>query len=296
MAMLDAAETLGLTPDLLRSLDRIALPARRPVLGAAGQRRARRPGASVEFADFRSYVAGDDFRRIDWNAYARLDRLVLRLYAGEEDVCVTCWVDASASMDWGQPLKSTCARGLAAALVYIALSSYDRAAVVGFAQTVTARVDPMRGRRAAPRLWSALATMGGGGSTDFGAVARSARRVPRGISVLLSDFLTESDPAPAVAALREAGHEVAMLQVLAPQELDPDVRGDVRLLDVETGGGVEITATPGVLAAYRGALAAHTERLRGVAQAHGAAFTQVSSATPLRELLLGTLRRSGLLA
>ena len=294
---LDAAEALGLTPDLLRSLDRITLPSRRPILGAgAGQRRAKRPGASVEFADFRSYVPGDDFRRVDWNAYARLDRLVLRLYAGEEDVCVTCWVDASASMDWGDPLKSRCARGLAGALSYVALSSYDRAAVVGFAGDIGTRVEPARGRRAAPRLWSTLATMAGGGATDFGAVASAARRTPRGISVILSDYLTESDPSPAVAALRQAGQEVAMVQVLAPQELQPEVRGDVRLVDVETRSGVDITATPGVIAAYRAALAEHTDRLRAVARAHGAAFVQLSSGTPLRELLLGTMRRSGVLA
>jgi len=292
----DAGAALGLTPELLRSLDRITLPSRRPILGAiAGQRRSRRPGSSVEFADFRNYVAGDDVRRIDWNACARLDRLVLRLYAGEEDVCVTCWVDTSTSMDWGDPLKSRCARGVAGALAYIALSADDRAAVAGFAAEVSTRTAAVRGRRSAPRLWSVLATMPSGGATEFAAIARAARRIPRGISVILSDFLTESDPSPAVAALRGAGHEVLLLQVLAPQEINPEVRGDVRLRDAETGAHVEITATAGVLDDYRAALNAHTERLRTVAHGHGAGFAQVRSDTPLRDLLLGDLRTAGVL-
>jgi uncharacterized protein (DUF58 family) len=292
----DAADALGLDAELLRSLDRLALPSRRPIVGGtAGQRRSPRPGSSVEFADFRSYVPGDDFRRIDWNAYARLDRLVLRLYAGEEDVCVTCWVDASASMEWGRPLKSRCARAIAGALAYCALTSYDRAAVVGFAESVLARSGVVRGRVAATRLWTLLDSMPAAGATDFSVLARAARRLPRGISVIVSDFLTESDPARVVAALREARQDVVLVQVLAPQELAPEVRGDVRLRDVETGGTVEVTATGAVLDAYQTALDEHTRRLRHVAAAHGALFTQVDSGTPLRDVLLGRLRRDGVL-
>lgn len=296
MAGPDAAAALGITPDLLRALDRIVLPARRPILGGiAGQRRSPRPGSSLEFADFRSYVPGDDVRRIDWNACARLDRLVLRLYAGEEDVCVTLWVDTSTSMDWGQPLKSGTAGGIAGALAYVALCSEDRAAVAGFADTVAVRSTAVRGRRSALRLWSALAAMPSGGATDFSAVARLARRTPRGISVIISDFLTESSPASAVAALREARHDVLLLQVLAPQEIEPDIRGDLRLRDMETGAHVEITATGGVIAGYQAELRAHTDKLRGLARAHGAGFVQVRSDTPLRDLLLGDLRSAGVL-
>jgi uncharacterized protein (DUF58 family) len=296
MAVLDAATELGITPELLRSLDRLTLPSRRPILGAvAGQRRSPRPGSSLEFADFRSYVPGDDVRRIDWNACARLDRLVLRLYAGEEDVCVTCWVDCSTSMDWGRPSKSHCARGLAGALAYVALCSEDRAAVAGFTGDAATRSGALRGRRSASRLWSMLATMPTGGQTEYGAVARNARRAPRGISVILSDFLTESSPASAVATLREARHDVLLVQVLAPDEIDPTVRGDLRLRDAETGAHVEITAGAAVLAAYRAELHAHTERLRTTARAHGAGFVQVRCDTPLRTLMLGDLRSAGVL-
>jgi hypothetical protein len=119
--------------------------------------------------------------------------------------------------------------------------------------------------------------------------------LPRGVSVLISDFLTESDPGPAIATLREFGQEVVLLQLLAPDELDPRLSGDLALRDVETGTVVEITATPRVLAAYRTALAEHTGRLRATAARLGAGFDQITTDMPLDQLLLDRLRRGGLL-
>lgn len=295
--MLEDGAALGLTADLLSRLDRLSLPSRRPMAGAAaGHRRSSRTGSSVEFADFRSYVPGDDFRRIDWNAYARLDRLMIRLYAGEEDICISLWLDVSRSMDWGVPPKAHTARGLAGALAYVSLRGYDRVAAVAFAGEIVARTPALRGRRQCPRLWRALAgTAGDGGETDFRAVARAARSLPRGIAIVISDFLTESGPATALTELRSAGHQVVLLQVLAPQELKPDLRGDLRLVDVESHAAVEITATPDVLAAYGSALQAHTGRLAALAASHGATYLRVSSDVPLSTLLLTELPRAGIL-
>lgn len=291
-----AAEALGLSSGLLAELDRLSLPSRRPLRGSvAGQRRSPRPGASLELADYRSYVPGDDFRRIDWNAYARLERLVLRLYVGEEDVCVTTWVDTSASMAWGETPKAGCARGLAGALAYLALSGYDRAQCIGFAGSVVGRSPSVRGRREAPRLWELLASLPSGGGTDWGALAGAARSVPRGISLVISDFLTAQGPGPAVAALRQAGHDVALIQVLSPQELRPALEGDLQLLDVEGGPAVEVTVTTAVLAGYQEALERHTSGLSHLAAAHGAGFAQLDAGLPLRHLLLDLLRRAGVL-
>lgn len=294
--MLAAAVDLGLTTELLAALDRSALRTRRSVAGhSVGQRRSPRAGTSIEFTDFRSYVAGDDLRRVDWNAYARLDKLLLRLYVGEEDLTVTILVDVSASMDWGRPTKSATARGVAGALAYVAANSGDRVSVAGFADTVTGRTRPLRGRRACPILWEALRGLRSSGSTDFGAVGGMARSLPRGLTVILSDFLSASDPAPAVAALRAAGQEVALVEVLAPDELRPELSGDLELRDVETGARVEITATRPVLAAYHSRLVEHREALAGLARAHGASLHSVVSDAPLQQLLLGELRVSGLL-
>lgn len=186
-----AASGLGITPDLLRALDRLTLPSRRAVLGAsAGQRRSRHYGSSLDLADYRAYVPGDDIRRLDWGAYARLGRLLVRLYEGEEDTCVTLWVDTSASMAWDPAGKERPARGLAGALAYLALAADDRAACIGFAGRVVGRTGPLRGKRSAPRLWTALAALPRGVGTDWWVVASVARSVPRGVAVVISDFLT----------------------------------------------------------------------------------------------------------
>jgi uncharacterized protein (DUF58 family) len=285
-----AADALGITPELLRALERLTLPSRRAVVGAgAGQRRSRRYGSSLDLADYRSYVAGDDIRRLDWGAYARLGRLLVRLYEGEEDTCVTMWIDTSASMAWDPVGKERPARGLAGALAYLALAADDRVACVGFAGTVVGRAGPVRGKRSAPRMWAALAGLPRGLSTDWSAVAGAARSVPRGVAVVFSDFLTKELPRQAMVALRAAGHEVVLVQVLSPLELAPEVRGEVRLVDTETADSVDLTLGEQALASYHEAKAAHTRALRSLAAAHDARLVTVDGGEPLRQLVLGQL-------
>ncbi len=284
------AAALGLTPELLRALDRLTLPSRRSVLGAtAGQRRSRRYGSSLDLADYRAYVPGDDIRRLDWGAYARLGRLLTRLYEAEEDMCVTAWVDTSASMAWDPIGKERTARGLAGALAYLALAGDDRAACVGFAGSVVGRAGPFRGKRSAPRLWAALTALPRGLSTEWGSVAAAARSVPRGVAVIFSDFLTNELPKRALAALRAAGHEVVLVQVLSPLELVPEMRGELRLVDAETADSVELTLGEEALASYHGARAEHTRSLRLLAAAHDARLVTVDGGVPLRQLVLGPL-------
>ena len=285
-----AADALGITPELLRALERLTLPSRRLVVGAsAGQRRSRRYGSSLDLADYRAYVPGDDIRRLDWGAYARLGRLLVRLYEGEEDTCVTMWVDTSASMAWDPVGKERPARGLAGALAYLALAADDRVACVGFAGAVVGRAAPVRGKRAAPRVWAALAGLPRGLATDWSAVAGAARSVPRGVAVVLSDFLTDDLPRQALAALRTAGHEIVLVQVLSPLELRPELRGELRLVDTETGGSIELTLGQQALASYHEARTEHTRSLRSLAAAHDARLVTVDGGEPLRQLVLGQL-------
>lgn len=291
----EEADPLDLGGPLLRRLERLTVHARRPFPGqAAGARRSPRTGSSVEFADFRSYVPGDDFRRVDWNAYGRLDRLMLRLYHAEEDVCLTLWLDTSASMRWGTPDKSRFARRVAGGLAYAALTGFDRVGAAGFADDGVRRMPPLRGRAAAPRLWRFIADLDGGGRTSFSAIARAPRPLP-GISVIISDFLDEDGPEPALAALRGARQDVLLLQVLAPQELNPELSGDIELEDIESSRRVEMTVTPAVVASYRAALEQHTERLAALARAYGAGYEVISTDQPLDALLTGEMRRLGIL-
>lgn len=266
----------------------------------AGQRLSPRPGTSAEFSDFRTYVAGDDYRRLDWNAYARLDRLMLRLYLGEEDLSVNLFVDTSDSMRWGRPPKDAASRSIAGALAYVALAGQDRVSVTGFADRVTARLRPQRGRQSCPRVWDILSSLGAGTPSskegDFRSLLAVAGSLRPGISVIISDFLTESDLGSVLSALRSGRQQVVLLQVLAPQELDPDVTGDVALTDVETKATVDVTVTPALLKRYHDALDDHTTRLMALAGAHRALWHRIRSDAPVDLLVMDTFRQIGLLA
>jgi len=262
---------------------------------AAAQRISRRPGSSAEFSDYRTYVPGDDFRRVDWNAFARLDKVLLKLYMGEEDVSIYLWIDCSASMASGDPAKSVMVRRLAGCLCYIGLAGYDRVGVAAFAEGSIAPPKTWRGRVNSKRLWDDLASQPIGGETDYRSIQTATRSLRPGLSIVLSDFLTQSDPGPALTALRSAHQSVALIQVLSPQELVPDIQGDLSLKDSETGATVDVTVTPALTRAYHRALKEHSARLGAIARAHGAMVHQVSSGAPLRNTLFRDLRRTGLL-
>lgn len=287
------ATRLGLTQDILQGLERLAIPSRRSVVGGvAGRRRSRRYGSSLDLADYRAYAPGDDIRRLDWSAYARLGRLYMRLYAGEEDACVGLWVDTSASMAWDEATKERPARAVAGALAFLALASEDRAAVVGFSSTVVARAGPVRGKFSAPRMWAALADLPRGGATEWRAVAAAAHSVPRGIAVVVSDFLAEPEELrPALAGLRRAGNELVLVQVLSPEEQRPSMLGEVRLVDCETGSSVDVTLGNTALEAYQKARSEHGHALSSLAKSYQANLVCLDGGLPLRQLVLGELVR-----
>jgi uncharacterized protein (DUF58 family) len=284
-----------LEPATLRRLEAIVLQVRRTVRGEmAGERRSRRYGRSVEFADFRSYAPGDDFRLIDWNAYARLDRFLLRLFVAEEELPVSVFLDLSGSMDWGTPSKAAVARRLAGALTYVALAALDRVGVTVFADAPTAGGAPSRGRQAAARVFERLHSFPAGGRTDYARLTWPIARQRPGLSILITDGLGQSPIDPALGALQRAQQEGAVLQLLAPQELRPDWTGDARLKDAETGEEREFTATPITQSAYLEALERRCQELAASARRHGLRYARLRSDEPVEDMVLRTLRRLGL--
>jgi len=288
------AARLGLTQDILQALERLTIPSRRAVLGGiAGRRRSRRYGSSLDLADYRAYTPGDDIRRLDWSAYARLGRLYMRLYAGEEDTCFNLWVDTSASMAWDQATKERPARAIAGAIAFLALASEDRAACIGFSGTVAGRAGPLRGKLNAPRLWAALANLPSGGPTDWDALAAATTALPRGIAVLISDFLAEPRHLrPVLAAQRRAGNDVVLVQVLSPEEFRPTLSGELRLVDSENGGCVDVTLGRAALEAYQAVRGEHARALSALATSFGASLMSVDGSLPLRQILLRDLVRA----
>ncbi len=301
-----------LTPELLRRLEQFQLlAARRAKSSARGERRSKARGQSVEFADYRNYVAGDDFRYLDWNLYGRLERLFLKLYEEERELPVRIFLDASESMTFGAPPKFDFARQIAAAVGYVALCGFDRVTVHIFpdADAQAAGVEPsrmsaelaargalraVRGRKSALQFFQNLSALGARGSADLNQALRRGAIASRqaGAAVVLSDFLDPSGYEVGLNALVARGFHVNAIQILAPEELNPSTYGDLRLVDSETGAMQEVTFGKYRLKAYQQTVRNFCQRLREFCKARGLNFFSVSSATSLEQLLLKQLRQS----
>jgi uncharacterized protein (DUF58 family) len=278
----------------LRKLDRLALVASQVRAGQIkGERRSTKRGTSVEFADYRDYSLGDDLRQLDWNVYARLERLFVKLFVEEEDVTATFLIDASASMHAGRPPKLLFAKRAAAALGYIALASEDRVAVSTLGGRVARRQASLRGSGRVFRLLSSLsAVRHAEGPTDLLAAARhaAAQLSGRGVLVLISDLL-DPNADRAVRELAGTTAELIVLHVLSPEELDPAIEGDLRLVDVESGDGVDVTVDLATIDAYKARLATWQAQFAEICARRRASYITVASDLPLAELVFAELRR-----
>lgn len=283
----------------LRQLERLMLVSRSAVQGGLrGVRRSVRRGQSVEFTDYRDYAAGDDLRALDWNVYARLERLFVKLFVEEEDVTVHVLLDASASMDGGSPEKLLFGKRAAAALAYVGLASYDRVSLAILAGRVARRIPPVRGTG---RIFQVLADLSAvratPGPSDLAAAIRhyAAQLTQRGPLVLISD-LFDANVDRAISELAGSRCDVAILHTLSPDELDPPLEGDVRLVDRETGAGIDVTADLGTLDAYRARLAAWQAHLEAVSTKRRVSYVPTPTSLPLADLVFAELRRRRVVA
>lgn len=261
-----------LDPDFLRRLARLRIAVRRRFAGtASGARRSRKKGSSAEFAEHRAYYPGDDVRRIDWNAYARLEELVLRLFVAEDDLSLYLLIDGSASMALGSPRKLDVAKRLAAGLGYVGLSGSERVAVMPFASRLTQPFPPARGARRIGALLRHLEALEPSGATDLGtAVDQFLARSPKpGLVVVISDFLDPKGFTRPLDRLIGERHEPALFQVLDREELDPTPGGDLELVDSETGAKVAVSLDARAVRAYRARLDAFVGELRAYARKRG---------------------------
>ncbi len=293
-----------LSPELLRRLEQFQLLAQRRAKSALkGERRSRARGQSVEFADYRNYVAGDDLRYLDWNLFGRLDRLFLKLYEEERELPVRIFLDASESMSFGEPRKFDFARQVAAAIGYVALCGFDRVTVQVFPDNpeeaaVRGALRAVRGRKTALTFFQNLSQLSARGQADFNASLRrgalEARRT--GVAIVLSDFLDPAGYEPGLKALVGRGFQVNAVQILAPEELNPTTYGDLRLVDSENGSMQEVTFGKFRLKAYQQSVANYCQRLREYCKGRGVHFFSVSSQVALEQLLLKQLREASIWA
>jgi len=253
----------------------------------------------VEFADHRSYVPGDDFRYLDWNLYGRLDRLFLKLYEEERELPVSIFLDASESMTFGTPRKFDFARQVAAAIGYVALCGFDRVSVSVFPDLTSeaaarGALKSVRGRRSALSFFQNLNQVTAQGAAELNEALRRGALQARqaGVGVVLSDFLDPAGYEAGIGALAARGFQVNAVQILAPDEINPNTYGDLHLVDSESGHKEEVTFGRYRLAAYRRTVQNFCQRLREFCQARGAHFFMTSTDTPLEQLLLKQLREA----
>jgi uncharacterized protein (DUF58 family) len=279
------------TPEFLGQLERLSLASRRMLRGRVkGERKSPRKGHSVEFCDYRAYGAGDDLRYVDWNIVGRLDRLYVKLFLDEEDLCLHLLVDASASMGFGTKLGY--AARLAAALGLVGLVNLERVGVGIIRERIAEGWPPARGRGQFLSLVEFLSRLRAGGKTGLneglGTYAMRAREA--GLAVLISDLLDPGGYETGLRALLERRFDVHVVHLLSPQEVDPSFGGDLQLIDAETAETRELTLDGEALRAYRKRTHEFFERVEGFCRAQEIGYRRVVTDTPLEEFMLAELK------
>lgn len=287
-----------LSPEFMQKLEQLEVISRKIFVGRMkGERRSKRRGESVEFADYRNYVVGDDLRFLDWNIYARLEKLLLKLFMEEEDLALTVLFDCSASMNWGTPNKALYAKRVAAALGYIGLVNYDRVSAYGFASGLNYEMRGVRGRRMSQQLLRFIGSIAPSGVSNFTQACKTfaIRHKGKGVVVVISDFMDKSGYADGLRYLLSRDLDLYVVQVLSPEEIDPTLVGDLKLRDIEDDDVAEITISKPLLARYKANLQAYCQEFKDHCTRRGITYLFTTTRVGFDALVLSYLRQRGLL-
>jgi uncharacterized protein (DUF58 family) len=282
--------------DFLETLEYLHIIARKILSGQLkAEQRSRQKGVSVEFADHRPYAPGDDFRFIDWNVFFRTEHLFLKLFEEEEDLYIYLLLDCSGSVDFGQPYKFHYLRRLTAAIGYLGLAGLDRVFVIPFSQALprsAAGQLAARGKGKVFRLLHFLEGLKAAGPTSLASCMKTfaGSRRKRGLAVVLSDFY-DPDAIAGLNALRYQKFEVFVVHVVSPQEAEPALLGDLRLIDAETGRFREVTLTEGLLRRYRETFGDWCATLEQFCRQGELGYVRCRTDVPFQETIIQMLRR-----
>jgi uncharacterized protein (DUF58 family) len=261
------------------------------------ERRTKKTGSGVEFADHRDYQPGDDFRYLDWNIYQRFDRLLLRLYEEEEDLAIYFVVDASGSMAFGDGSKLRYAKRVCAALAYVGLANLDRVSICTTSDQVMMRMPTTRGKARIFKVFRFLKAIEPAGQTDLGDALKSfvAQNKKRGLVVLISDLYDPHGFERGINVLRYNKFDPFVVHVVDPKESKPKLNGDVLLYDCETGDEREVTVTAKVLERFEKIHKAYTEEIHHFCTTHQVPYITAPIDVPFDEMILRVFRRGGFL-
>jgi uncharacterized protein (DUF58 family) len=295
------ARRQAIPQDVFRQLDRLSFVGRRPArAGTGGEHVSRHPAPSTDFVDYRPYVPGDDFRRVDWNVYGRLGSLHVKVTEGRERLDIILVLDCSSSMDYGEPNKLDWSSQLSAALAYVGASRADavRITCIGRRGSEGWRAGPFSRRARVPELVEQLSTLAPAGLVDINtglADCLPARTPANSLVVVVSDLLSSDGVASGLELLRARVADVAVIHVVSPEELDPGVSGEVELIDAESGVALELGVSVATLAAYRQRFADWLDARESECRGRGLRYIRVHTDQPVNTVVLNDLRAGGLI-
>ena len=285
--------TIGFDEEFMRKLEYLALVSKRFSGQLKAERRARKLGSGLEFADYRGYVPGDDFRYLDWKTYLRLDKLLLRLYEEEQDLPIYMFIDCSRSMQYGEPSKIEYARRVAAALAYVGLANLDRVTTIAYSNGIEKQLSPQRGKNQVFHVFQFLAEIEASGETHgkeaFKVFCTGSRR--RGLAVVISDFLDPEGFEPGLNMLRYYKHDVCAVQVVAHEDVEPEVRGQIQLIDSESHVERQVTVTPELLKAYKNEVQNFADAMRHHCLKYQLGYVRTVTDFPFEDLILEVFRQ-----
>lgn len=286
-----------LDPEFLHRLEQLELVSRKIIVGRMkGERKSKRRGSSVEFAEHRNYTVGDDLRHIDWNVYGRLDKLFLKLFLEEEDLHVYTLLDTSLSMDFGTPTKLHYGKQVAAALAFVGLVNHDRVILDTFASKLDQGIPSVRGRSQMWRVIDYLEHLAPSGESNLKAAARefAIRHAGKGVVVVISDFMDKHGYEDALRYLLARNMDIFVIHLLSREEVEPELVGDLRLVDVEDEEVTEITMSAPLLKRYKDNLNAFVAGLKEWCTRRGITYIFTTNQYPFEKLILNYLRERGL--
>jgi uncharacterized protein (DUF58 family) len=281
-----------------RKLEYLALVSRRVFAGRLrAERRTKKSGSGVEFADHRDYQPGDDFRYLDWNVYQRFEKLLVRLYEEEEDLAIYFILDTSASMAFGDGRKLRYAKKVCAALAYVGLANLDRVTMVTTSDRVMERMPETRGKARIFKAFRFLREVKAEGTTDLGDAMKAfvAQNKRRGLAVLVSDLYDPRGFEKGINVLRYNKFDPFVVHVTDPGEGKPKLNGDVLVYDCETGDEREVTVTAKVLSLFGDAYAGYLADIDRFCATHQVPYVTASVDVAFDELILRVFRRGGFL-
>jgi uncharacterized protein (DUF58 family) len=286
-----------LDPEFLHKLEQLELVSRKIFVGRMkGERKSKRRGSSVEFADHRNYSVGDDLRHIDWNVYGRLEKLFLKLFLEEEDLHFYTLLDTSLSMDFGDPTKLHYGKQVAAALAFIGLVNHDRVVLEPFSTDLDRGMPSVRGRSQMWRVVQYLDGLQATGASDITAAAKAfaVKHAGKGVVVVISDFLDKRGYQDALRYLLARNMDIYVIHVLSREEVEPELVGDLRLVDAEDDDIAEITVSAPLLKRYKDNLNAFVGGLKEWCTRRGITYIFTTNQNPFDKLILNYLRERGL--